>query len=56
MRANRKTNGRRVKVAWGGISKFMVPPELLVMSELRRMEALERQCQAQFLHLPHLLD
>ena len=54
MKTNRRINYRRPRGTLGGLRKFLMPPEVLVFRELRRLELLERY--ARFPALLHHLD
>ena len=43
MKTMRKNNFRRTRSSLNGLRKFMLPPSVLIFSELRRLELMERQ-------------
>jgi hypothetical protein len=43
MKNLRKANLRRTRITMNGLRKFLVPPEILIFRELRRLELMERQ-------------
>lgn len=42
MKTNRKNQLQREKMISSGLRKFLIPPEMIILQELRRIELMQR--------------